>query len=401
MKSFRNAVCLIMAALLCLTFASCAKEKPAQEASTEANAAPAVTEAVSSGAKDAPVVTDAAVIHETEFGGVYIDLTIDAFNALGFAFGDSVDIAFSNGYKLEDLPYYNGYYTSVGDPLLVGYPGYPHIRAGFNNGADLWLVAGLSDTDTASVTLREAGKYLDVQNARDIHYTDVREDYPSDEAFANFRMVAVGGIAQGVFYRGASACDNQHNRATYVNDLIEKAGVKVILDLADNDERIEGYFADPDFACPYFKSVRETGGVIPLAMNMNYGSDEFRAKVVSGLTQLAESEGPFYVHCTEGKDRTGFVCMLLEAFAGATYQELVDDYMLTYDNYYKINQTLDKARYDTIREKVFDDMVKAVVGSPEIRTADMAACAEQYLLNAGMDAATIEALRQRLTKASS
>ena len=52
---------------------------------------------------------DKAVTHETKFGGIYIDETIEDFNKLGFKFGDSVDVTFSNGYKHLDLPYYNGY----------------------------------------------------------------------------------------------------------------------------------------------------------------------------------------------------------------------------------------------------------------------------------------------------
>ena len=48
------------------------------------------------------------ISHEEKFGGIYIEITIDDFNKLGFSFGDSVDITFSNGYELKDLPYYNG-----------------------------------------------------------------------------------------------------------------------------------------------------------------------------------------------------------------------------------------------------------------------------------------------------
>ena len=149
-------------------------------------------------------VTDCPVQHETEFGGVFIEMTIDDFNALGYAYGDSVDVAFSNGYVLEDLPYYNGYYTAMGSPLLVAFPGYPYIKTELNGGGDLWALAELDDDCTASITLREAGKYLDIQEVRNISYTDVRTDYPSDEAFANFRAVRAGGIAEGLLYRSAS-----------------------------------------------------------------------------------------------------------------------------------------------------------------------------------------------------
>ena len=90
-------------------------------------------------------VSDLGVIHETEFGGVYVDITIDDFNALGFGFGDSVNVTFSNGYKLDDLPYYNGYYVKTGEPLIIGYPGYPHIKVCINNGDDLWELAGVDE----------------------------------------------------------------------------------------------------------------------------------------------------------------------------------------------------------------------------------------------------------------
>ena len=132
--------------------------------------------------------------------------TIEEFNALGFAYGDSVDISFSNGYTLEDQPYYNGYYTESGESLLVAYPGYDYIKACINNGSDLWEVAGLAPDDSATITLNERGKYLDIQTARNIHYTDERSDYDSNEAFANFRSVKAGSIAANTPYRSASPC---------------------------------------------------------------------------------------------------------------------------------------------------------------------------------------------------
>ena len=86
------------------------------------------------------------VIHETEFGGVYIKMTIDEFNALGYEYGDSVRVEFSTGYVLEDIPYYNGYYVDAGQPLLIAYPGYDYIKAAINYGNDLWEDANLKGT---------------------------------------------------------------------------------------------------------------------------------------------------------------------------------------------------------------------------------------------------------------
>lgn len=349
------------------------------------------------GSAKAKDLTGCALIHEPEFGGVYITSTIEDFNALGYRYGDSVDIAFSNGYTLTDQPYYNGYYTENGESLLVAYPGYDYIKAGINNGDDLWEIAGLVEDDTATVTLHERGKYLDIQNARDIHYTDAREDYASDEIFANFRAVSVTGLKANTLYRSASPCDNQHNRAACVDALIREAGVQCILNLADNEEKIAGYLADERFDTPYFRSLYEAGNVLPISLNMNFASPDFQQKLAGGLTALAEKEGPYLVHCTEGKDRTGFVCLLLEALCGAGYGEIIQDYMITYDNYYGINQTDDADRYAVIVEHVLDPMVQVVAGEgADIRTADLKACAEAFLLNAGMTEQQIAALEARL-----
>ena len=363
-------------------------------------------------------------MHELEFGGVYLDMTIDDFNTLGFEYGDSVTVTFSNGYELQDLPYYNGYYTVTGDPLLVAYPGYPYIKVCINNGDDLWKIAGLDENMTATVRLREAGRYADIQDARDIHYRDDRDEFPSDEVFANFRAVRVSGMAENVLYRSASPCDNQHNRAPYVDALCKDAGIAYILNLADNADKIAGYIAKEGFSSPYFLSLHENGKVDPIGLNMNYGSADFRAKLTAGLRKMAGEDGPYLVHCTEGKDRTGFVCLLLEALCGASYEEIVDDYMITYDNYYQITKEekrllgaalpgfmgyygLDTqkvgagaARYTVIVENVLDPMVQSLAqGDPDFRTADLSRYAMRFLRDGGMSDAEILTLTEKLKSA--
>ena len=51
---------------------------------------------------------------------------------------------------------------------------------------------------------------------------------------------------------------------------------------------------------------------------------------------MIEKDGPYLVHCTEGKDRAGFVAGLLEALMGSTVDEIKEDYMITYMNYYGV-----------------------------------------------------------------
>ncbi len=83
--------------------------------------------------------------------------------------------------------------------------------------------------------------------------------------------------------------------------------------------------------------------------------------VESDIIDLA-FEGPYYIHCQEGKDRTGFVCIVIEALCGASYQKLVDDYMYKYYNYYKITKDTDSLRYNVIKERNVDTMLRFLVG---------------------------------------
>ncbi|MDO5136840.1 MAG: tyrosine-protein phosphatase [Oscillospiraceae bacterium] len=410
----KKIIALLLIVCTLFMFAACGKTEPVPEPAPvpdDGDTAPGPSE------EDAVIeVSGLETIHETEFGGVYLKMTIDEFNSKGFMYGDSVDITFSNGYKLEDIPYYNGYYVDAGEALLIAYPGYDYIKAAINYGDDLWERAGLKalllgekegrlwslasldEHSTATVTLRESGKYLDNQEARDIHYSDDRTKFPSDVVFANFRNMTVGNLRPDTVYRSASPCDNQHNRATYVNDLIREAGVGAILNLSDNEEKIEKYISQEDFNCPYFLELYKAGNVVPISLNMNYLSEEFAQKIASGFIELSEKDGPYLVHCTEGKDRTGFVCMIIEALAGASYHEIVDDYMVTYDNYYEINEEKDPGKYKTIKEKNIDAMLSFLVYDGEdITAADLSEYARGYLKEAGMTDEQLDKFVSKIT----
>jgi predicted small lipoprotein YifL len=414
-KVFRSS----LAALLAFSMAACTKKAPEEEPVPDDSSSEEEQETEPAAVN--PALNDASILHEQEFGGVYITSTIDDFNSLGFKYGDSVDVVFSNGYKLEDIPYYNGYYVDAGQPLLIAYPGYDYIKAAVNYGDDLWetanlkkvgfgtaqqeekpdglwLISGVEEHDTATVTLREAGKYKDIQDARDIHYYDERGRYDSDEMFANFRAMNCGNLKNNFFYRSASPCDNSHNRAPFTDNLMMTAGVSAILDLSDTEAKIENYLARADFSSLYFRHLYEQGTVYPIGLNMNYLSEEFGQKIAEGFVKLSQANGPYLVHCTEGKDRTGFVCMLVEMLAGASYQEIVKDYMLTYDNYYRINEQSDPARYKTILEKNLLAMMSFVAEVPaeELESTDLKSAAANYLYAHGMSEEDLSSFLARI-----
>lgn len=370
--------------------------------------------------KCASKLCNCAISHELEFGGVVVDIAIKDFNNLGFDYGDSVNILFSNGYTYRDIPYYNGYYTDTGKPLLLGYPGSKNIKIAISNGDDLWNIASLetkhfigennmlwelaklNESTTVTITLFKKGKYLDIQKARDIHYYDDRELYTTDEVYANFRSLKGGKLKENYFFRSASPCDNQHKRAPFVDKLIKKAKINYIINLADNDAKIKSYTLKADYNSPYFNEIyiknTKQSHISPLALNMNYGSKYFKQQTIKALIAIAEHNGPFLIHCTEGKDRTGFVCMLIEMLAEASYEEIVTDYMITYNNYYSISQTSDTNKYNVIVNSVLNPMIKSVIGKKyiNIKNANFAHYAKKYLLKNGMTAEQVVALEKAI-----
>ncbi len=105
-------------------------------------------------------------------------------------------------------------------------------------------------------------------------------------------------------------------------------------------------------------------------------------------------------HCTEGKDRTGFMCMLLEALSGAGYEDIVRDYMITYGNYYGITKETKEKQYNLIVEQVLNPMIDGMAGKEisDYYNEDLSSCAEQYLMSGGMTSAQINALREKIVK---
>lgn len=336
-----------------------------------------------------------SIEHEIELGGAYIHITISDFLDLGFQFGDSVMVAFSNGYVLEDIPFYNGYYVMAEEPLLVGYPGYPYIKAVFNSDKDLWDTASLDESVTATVTLNEKGKYLAVMEERSLDQVTSREAFDSDEIFANFRSLKGGRLKENYIYRGSSPIDNTYERASYAESLMEKAGIRLILNLSDSEKSLHEHIAAAGSPVDYYIRLYEEGRVLLPRLTISYSSDEMKKKTADLLKTMSTFEGPYFMHCALGKDRTGFISLLLEMLAGAQYQEMLDDYMLSYESFYRVTKISDPQKYDMIQNEYFNTLVRQIVKDENVdpENADLVPYAEQYLRSGGMSEADLDALR--------
>ena len=85
--------------------------------------------------------------------------------------------------------------------------------------------------------------------------------------------------------------------------------------------------------------------------------------------------------------------VLLESLMGASYEEIVADYMVTFGNYYGV--TPGTAQYTQISNNVAKNL-SMVVGIEDPAAADLQAAVTDYLLGLGVSQETIDAVKANL-----
>jgi hypothetical protein len=91
--------------------------------------------------------------------------------------------------------------------------------------------------------------------------------------------------------------------------------------------------------------------------------------------------------------------MLLGALMGAELQEIVDDYMISYYNYYGITQEGEPERYEVVLNTNLYAMLYHVTGAnsyEELTQVNLESAVTEYLLNADMAEDDILALKAKL-----
>lgn len=329
-----------------------------------------------------------------KYGHAMSDLLIEDVNKQ-FTFGDMVTVTFDNGFKL-DAPYVDGYFVEKGAYLLRAYPGDDTVAVCINYGK-LYEKAGVHVGDRFKIEMKEKGGYADEYLVRNLKRTNNRDDYSSDEVFANFRNIRYGKTAPNRLFRSSSPVNDTLKRNAYADKLMGAAGIRTVVNFADSDEQIKGYLEKTGDQTPNYKALFEGGHVKALNLGLAYQSPEFNAGMIEGLKFMAANEGPYLFHCTEGKDRTGYMGALLNALLGASLNEIVDDYMTSYANFYGVSKAKNAKQYELIKDDVLG-MLKHITGTDELQTADLAAKATAYLRANGMSDAEIAQLITNLTE---
>ena len=366
-----------------------------------------------------PVVEEVKALESSvsdiqKYGNLVLSITKSDMDSIGAEYGDVFTISF--GDQVLQAPYCTSYSdVDLGNLVLRNDGDVMILAINMGDFASTYGIATkVTNPDktyewvfeegkklediTLSLVLSGKGEYRDQYLIHQLSRTNDRNDYSSDAVFANFRGIKGGNLGSGALYRSSSPVNNEIGRAMYADKLAEENKINTVMNLADSSDAVEGYFKEEGFASPYYKSLYERGQVIALNMGVSFKTREFQLALVEGLTFLSLNEGPYLVHCNEGKDRAGFTSALLSALMGLSYEEIAADYMTSYENYYHVEKGTEQ--YEAVKRSNIDSMLSFIAGveADNLSSVDLSAKAEEFLLAIGMEKANIDTLKSKLSK---
>jgi len=240
---------------------------------------------------------------------------------------------------------------------------------------------------------------------------------------ANFRDLAGDGtialaggghLATGVVYRSAKLYDLT---AADISAL-EAAGISDVYDLRTKsvakklpDPKITG--ADNHLIDLFAGHTLSSAKATTPAKARAYMREEYRRFVTISdqrkalsrtLRSIVKAEGPVIIHCTQGKDRTGWVSAMLQTIAGVDSATITDQFLLS--NTYRAADIA--AKVEATRAKYGDTRAAAVSEKETLRASYLQAgldkakskygSVKKYLLKGvGLSNAQYAALRTLLT----
>ena len=184
----------------------------------------------------------------------------------------------------------------------------------------------------------------------------------------------MGNIAPGTLYRSSHPIkENKQEKA--ISLLASSAKIAAVINLCDTNSGIQ---AKVLFA-PWYNRLLKQNMVIALGMDHSVTGKRFGDRLKKTLRFVIDTEGPWLVHCYAGIDRTGFVCMVLEALMGASLDDITGDYLRSFDSGFESSVHGQAGKDDSL---VAMRLLSVMCGSQVPNEQNLQRIAESYLRNA-------------------
>ena len=394
-KKYLSTILAVLFLVLAVSGCSGSGTAPGTPSAASASDATAETEKL-------PEALTVTIREINKHGNLILNTTFDALKESGVEVGDLITVVV--GDAEYEMPVGTSYTDVDSGEMICRFDTEDNEAALAINYGSFANVTGVAEKQTieeepgykwdirvseVGLLLKEKKGYLDEYNARNLTRTDVRSDYPalSDEEFANFRAVSVSGMKEKLLYRSSTPIEPAIGRNEYAMSAMEKAGIRSVINLDNSAETMRSYDTFPD---SYYSGCE----IVNPEMSYDYESEEFAEKVKESILFMLDNEGPYLIHCKEGKDRTGMLCAILECFAGAAADEVKHDYMITYSNYYNVQPT--DATYSIILQNNLVKTLCGLFGVGNLEGVNLKEKAAQYLISAGMTEEQLTALSEML-----
>lgn len=222
----------------------------------------------------------------------------------------------------------------------------------------------------------------------------VRTNYDSDEQMANFREIILGDIAPGTLYRSynpiiASKTDHplEEERIAMVQRLMEENGIQSVINLSETESDLE----EADVPV-YYQTVIDEGNITLVESGykevyFQSDSEEFAEKIAGIVRFINSHSAPYLIHCRLGTDRTGVISAVLEAFMGATWAEMKEDYLKSN------NLGVKEYRSDKLLEYSFENMLNIELSDDSVISNEMT---EYLKTSAGLSDEELTSLSSKL-----
>ena len=210
-----------------------------------------------------------------------------------------------------------------------------------------------------------------------------------DANYVNFREIRIGNIAPNTLYRSSHPIKDNKQEKT-ISLLASNAKISTVINLCDSKHGIMG----KAIFAPWYNNLLKNNKVIALGLDFSITSANFRKKFKEAVQFIIRTEGPWLIHCHAGVDRTGFVSMVLESFMSASLNDVINDYLKSFNSIFEssIHHSTQKTDASTVMQ-----ILSVMSDSQTINEQNLQNIAEIYLRRKiGLLVEEIELLNNKL-----